>query len=160
MALTSTRPYLIRAIYEWILDNHCTPYLLVDAGVVGVQVPRHVINDGQVVLNLSPMAVDRLELGLEEIRFNARFSGQSHVVIVPVPAVQAIYAKENAQGMMFPPEEAEASESPDPAAATSVEESPAWAEGGVPGEMLSGPDPAAAEAPRPERGRPNLKIVK
>ncbi len=160
MALTSTRPYLIRAIYDWILDNQCTPYLLVDAGVAGVQVPRHVVNDGQVVLNLSPMAVDRLELGLEEIRFNARFSGKSHVVIVPVPAVQAVYAKENAQGMMFPPEEAEGSEVLDPAAATPQEESPAWAEGGVPGEMLSGPNPAAADAPRPERGRPNLKIVK
>jgi stringent starvation protein B len=160
MALTSTRPYLIRAIYDWILDNQCTPYLLVDAGAPGVQVPRHVVNDGQVVLNLSPLAVDRLELGLEEIRFNARFSGQSHAVIVPVRAVQAVYAKENAQGMMFPPEEAEGGEVLDPTAATPREESPAWAEGAVPGEMLSGPNPAATEAPRPERGRPNLKIVK
>ena len=159
MALTSTRPYLIRAIYEWILDNQCTPYLLVDAGTAGVQVPRHVINDGQVVLNLSPMAVDRLELGLDEIRFHARFSGQSHLVIVPVPAVQAIYAKENAQGMMFPPEEDDAA-SADPIQATPQSESPAWADGGVPGEMLSGPNPAATDAPRPERGRPNLKIVK
>jgi stringent starvation protein B len=160
MALTSTRPYLIRAIYDWILDNRCTPYLLVQAGVPGLQVPPQVIKDGQVVFNLSPMAVDRLDLGLKEIRFHARFSGQSHLVIVPVAAVQAIYAKENAQGMMFPPEEAEAAESLDPAAASSPEESPAWADGGVPGEMRSGPNAAPAEAPRPERSRPHLKIVK
>lgn len=102
--MTSNRPYLIRAMYEWIGDNGMTPYLLVDAAHAGVRVPVQAIQDGRVVLNIAPRAVAHLEMGNEEIRFMARFSGVSHTVVVPVAAVHAIYAQESGQGMMLPVE--------------------------------------------------------
>ena len=101
-SMTSNRPYLIRAMYDWISDNGLTPYLLVDARIDGVRVPPFAVKDGQVVLNVAMRAVADLELGNERVRFRARFSGASHDVIVPIAAVLAIYAQENSQGMMFP----------------------------------------------------------
>ncbi|MBB5015171.1 ClpXP protease specificity-enhancing factor [Rehaibacterium terrae] len=103
--MTSNRPYLIRAMYEWIGDNGMTPYLLVDASHPGVQVPPQAVQEGRVVLNIAPRAVAQLELGNQEIRFMARFSGVSQPVLVPVAAVHAIYAQETGQGMMLPAEE-------------------------------------------------------
>jgi stringent starvation protein B len=100
--MTSNRPYLVRAMYEWIADNALTPYLLVDAGIDGVQVPNQAVKDGRVVLNIAGRAVAQLDLGNEEIRFMARFSGVSQSVRVPLPAVLAIYAQETGQGMMLP----------------------------------------------------------
>ncbi|MCK7592564.1 ClpXP protease specificity-enhancing factor [Pseudomarimonas salicorniae] len=100
--MTSNRPYLVRAMYEWISDNALTPYLLVDAGIEGVQVPSQAVKDGRVVLNIAGRAVAQLELGNDEIRFMARFSGVSQSVRVPMPAVLAIYAQETGQGMMLP----------------------------------------------------------
>ena len=100
--MSSNRPYLIRAMYDWISDNGLTPYLLVDARAEGVRVPSGAVKDGQVVLNVAVRAVSDLELGNQRIRFMARFSGVSHEVEVPVGAVLAIYAQENGQGMMFP----------------------------------------------------------
>ncbi|MGH8528489.1 MAG: ClpXP protease specificity-enhancing factor [Nevskiales bacterium] len=98
----SQRPYLIRALHDWLLDNGHTPFLLVAAGEPGVMVPpQHVSKDGKIILNLSPRAVQGLQLGNEEIRFTARFSGASFTVIVPPEAVLAIYAKETGEGMMF-----------------------------------------------------------
>ena len=99
--MTSSRPYLIRALYQWILDNDTTPYILVDAEIDGVIVPEQFVQDGKVVLNINPSAVNALDLGDEMICFNARFSGQPMEVFIPVLAVLAIYAKENGQGMMF-----------------------------------------------------------
>ncbi len=104
--MTSNRSYLLRAVYEWISDNGLTPYLLVDARQPGVRVPQHAIKDGQIVLNVAMRAVSELELGNAFVRFSARFSGASQQVDVPVHAVLAIYAQENGQGMMFPPEAA------------------------------------------------------
>jgi stringent starvation protein B len=103
--MTSNRPYLLRALYEWIGDNGMTPYLLVDAGREGVQVPASAIKDGRVVLNIAARAVAQLELGSREVRFKARFGGVSQTVQVPVPAVLAIYAQETGQGMMLPDDE-------------------------------------------------------
>lgn len=100
--MSSNRPYLVRAMYEWIADNGLTPYLLVDAAGDGVQVPNQAIKDGRVVLNIAGRAVAQLELGNDEIRFMARFSGVSQSVHVPLPAVLAIYAQETGQGMMLP----------------------------------------------------------
>jgi len=100
--MTSNRPYLLRALYEWIGENDMTPYLLVDAGREGVQVPPSTIKDGRVVLNIAARAVAQLDLGNREIRFMARFGGVSQSVIVPVAAVLAIYAQETGQGMMLP----------------------------------------------------------
>ena len=99
--MTSSRPYLIRALYQWIVDNGVTPYVLVDAAVEGVDVPPQYIQDGKIVLNVAPMAVHNLTLGDDEITFNARFGGKGTDIFVPTEAVLAIYAKENGQGMMF-----------------------------------------------------------
>lgn len=101
MAMTSSRPYLIRALYEWILDNKCTPYVLVDANFKGVDVPQQYVKDGQIVLNVAPTAVVDLDIGNAEMRFNARFSGVATDVIVPISAALGIYARENGQGMLF-----------------------------------------------------------
>jgi stringent starvation protein B len=103
--LSSSRPYIIRALYEWVVDNNCTPYLLVDAERVGVQVPRQFVKDGQIVLNISPTAVMNLQLKNDCVFFDARFSGVSMQVNVPMPAILGIYARENGQGMMFDPNE-------------------------------------------------------
>lgn len=102
--MTSNRPYLVRAIYDWICDNNCTPYLLVDATRPGVRVPTHAVKDGRIVLNVAMRAVADLELGNDRIQFQARFGGVSQWVDVPQSAVLAIYAHENGQGMMFPVE--------------------------------------------------------
>lgn len=99
--MTSNRPYLLRAVHEWICDNGLTPYIVVDAAKPGVQVPPQAISDGRVVLNLAPRAIAHLEIGNDAISFMARFGGVSHAVSVPVAAVQAIYARENGQGMLL-----------------------------------------------------------
>lgn len=99
--MTSTRPYLIRAFYDWIVDNQKTPYILVDAEVEGVQVPREFVKDGHIVLNISPMACQGLHIQNDRIIFSARFSGVALQVCIPPKAVQAIYARENGRGMIF-----------------------------------------------------------
>ncbi len=108
--MTSNRPYLIRAIHEWLLDNQCTPYMLVSAEAEGVEVPRQYVKEGKIVLNISPQAVEGLQLGNDTVSFLARFGGVSQMVSVPVEAVLAIYAKENGRGMMFSEEEPEPDE--------------------------------------------------
>ncbi len=108
--MTSNRPYLLRALYDWISDNDLSPHLLVDAGIAGVRVPGSAIHDGRVVLNITARAVSKLEMDLQGVRFLARFGGVSQSVDVPIEAVLAIYARENGKGMMFPTDE-----SPDPA---------------------------------------------
>lgn len=105
MSMTSSRPYMIRALYEWIVDNKSTPYLLVDAYFEGVSVPQEFVNkDGQIVLNISPGAVKDLLVSNEHLTFNARFGGVPTDIFVPCGAILGIYAKENGQGMIFEPE--------------------------------------------------------
>jgi len=101
MQMTSSRPYLVRAMYQWIADNGMTPHLLVDVSVDGVQVPVEHVQNGKIILNIAPMAITGLVLGDADITFSARFSGQSMSIFIPVEAVLAVYAKENGQGMMF-----------------------------------------------------------
>ncbi len=113
MELTPTRPYLIRAFYDWIVDNDLTPYILVDALYQGVQVPQEFISDGKIVLNLTPSAISNLELGNEWISFSARFAGKSMDIFIPVLSVTAIYAQENGRGMVFHDEETPAPPPPD-----------------------------------------------
>lgn len=98
---TSRRPYLIRAMYDWLVDNDFSPHLLVDIAVEGVQVPPGYAQDGKIVLNVSPTAVRGLSLENEGISFEARFSGRAMTVWVPTHAVLAIYARENGEGMML-----------------------------------------------------------
>lgn len=99
--MTSSRPYLIRAIYDWIVDNNFTPYLLVNAENDNAIIPREYVEDGKIVLNINPTAISNLQLGNDYIMFDARFSGKAMEVSIPVIAVLAIYAQENGQGMMF-----------------------------------------------------------
>jgi stringent starvation protein B len=139
--MTSNRPYLLRAIYDWISDNGLTPYLLIDATGEGVRVPPQVVKNGQVVLNIAMRAVANLELGNDWIGFSARFSGVSHSVRVPVGAVLALYAQENGQGMMFPAEE-EGGNTPPPAPAP---DEPPSGQGGD---------------DKPKRGAPFLRVIK
>jgi stringent starvation protein B len=101
MSMTSHRPYLVRALNEWILENDCTPYILVNAFETGVLVPQNFVKDGQIVLNISPIAVQGLVITNEGIEFNGRFGGIPTRVYVPTAAILGIYAKENGQGMIF-----------------------------------------------------------
>lgn len=137
--MKSSRPYVVRALYEWIIDNACTPYVLVDAEHPGAQVPRQHVRDGQIVLNISATAVMALQIGNDEMTCNARFGGVPMQVIVPMGALLGIYARENGQGMMF---EAERPTEPptDPAGGTDV-----GASSGSAGKGTS---------------RPSLKVVK
>jgi stringent starvation protein B len=143
--MTTNRPYLLRAIYDWISDNNLTPYVLVDAGFAGVRVPPQVVKNGQVVLNLAMRAVANLDLGNEWISFQARFSGVSQAIQIPVQAVLALYAQENGQGMMFPAEE-EGGDTPPPA----------------PGPDDTTPAPGADDTggDKPKRSTPHLRVVK
>ena len=103
--MTSRKPYLIRACYDWIVDNNLTPYILVDANYPGLDIPREHVADGRIVLNISPNACRGLHLENDKILFTARFSGIAIQIFVSPAAVLAIYAKENGEGMEFPKEE-------------------------------------------------------
>ncbi|WP_254063437.1 ClpXP protease specificity-enhancing factor [Rhodanobacter sp. L36] len=142
-SMSSNRPYLLRAIYDWISDNNLTPYVLVDAGFEGVRVPPQVIKNGQVVLNLAMRAVANLDLGNEWISFQARFSGVSQAIHIPVQSVLALYAQENGQGMMFPADES--GDTPPSPASEPGDEPPPRNDGG---------------GDKPKRGAPFLRVVK
>lgn len=107
MKMTPNRPYLLRAFYEWIVDNEGTPYLVVDATFPKVKVPVQFVQNGQIVLNINPSAVGNLQLGNDAVTFNARFGGQPFALYIPVQAVLAIYARENGAGTVFTLEEEE-----------------------------------------------------
>lgn len=131
--MTPTRPYFLRAVYEWIVDNDCTPYMAVNATISSVQVPSEHVVDGKIILNLSPGAIANLHISNDAVEFGARFSGVARNIFVPMPAVLGIYAKENGQGMAFPADEYDGS-----------------------ADATSEPEP---EPPRPT-GKPTLKVVK
>ncbi|BDZ73474.1 MULTISPECIES: ClpXP protease specificity-enhancing factor [Methylophaga] len=103
--MTSQKPYLIRAIHEWLLDNASTPYVLVNTEYDGVQVPTDFVRDGRIVLNIAPDAVRDLHINNDWLSFSARFAGKPMDIFIPVIAVQAIYSKENNEGMFFPEED-------------------------------------------------------
>ncbi|MGL4674264.1 MAG: ClpXP protease specificity-enhancing factor, partial [Wohlfahrtiimonas sp.] len=102
--MTSNKPYIIRAFYEWILDNNVTPYIAVDATLPYVEVPEQYVSEGKIILNLLPSAIHNLSLGNEWISFSTRFNGVSVDINAPIGAVVAIYARENGHGIEFPPE--------------------------------------------------------
>ncbi|ABE56473.1 Stringent starvation protein B [Shewanella denitrificans OS217] len=105
-AITANRPYLLRAYYEWLMDNHLTPHVVVDAFVKGTQVPQQFVKDGQIVLNIAEGAVANLHIGNDFVEFNARFGGVPQQVVVPLAAIVAIYARENGAGTVFDMEDA------------------------------------------------------
>lgn len=139
--MSSSRGYLMRAIYEWIVDNECTPYVLVDAELENVDVPEAYVQDGRIVLNVAPRAVMNLDISNESLSFSARFSGVENFIFVPLPAVIGIYARENGQGMLFEVEED--FEPPVP-----------------PDGDGEGPDAGGPDSTRPQVKKPSLKIVK
>ena len=99
--MTPSKPYLVRALYEWLLDNEMTPHVLVDANAESVMIPQGIATDGKVVLNLAPSAIQQLEMTNEYLSFSARFSGVAQNVYCPMTSVLAIYARENGEGTMF-----------------------------------------------------------
>jgi stringent starvation protein B len=112
--MTSTRPYLLRAMHEWMLDNGLTPQIVVDASGESVQVPKEFVEDGRVVLNVSPSAVRELSLGNDEVAFMARFGGRPYRICVETARVMAIVARENGAGLSFPSEERDGDGEPPP----------------------------------------------
>jgi len=114
MAMTSSVPYLLRAINEWILDNNLTPYLIVDAAVKDTTVPLEFVKDGQIVLNISPTAIRDLIVGDEYVAFSGRFGGVPHEIFAPIESVLGIVAKENGEGMWFPREDVSPEPPPKP----------------------------------------------
>ncbi|MGP9543573.1 MULTISPECIES: ClpXP protease specificity-enhancing factor [unclassified Psychrobacter] len=104
-SITPTRPYMVRALYQWIEDNALTPYLMVDATADNVQIPTEHVQDGRIVLNIASRATGNMSMENDYIHFSARFGGVSQEIWVPLTAVMGIYAKENSQGMFFDPKE-------------------------------------------------------
>jgi stringent starvation protein B len=119
MTMNSSRPHIVRALYEWILENECTPYILVNAFDDDVEVPQEHVKDGQIILNIAPSAVQNLVIRNEAVDFDGRFAGIPKRVYVPITAVMGIYAKENGQGMIFETE-GRLPEPPTPPASTKV----------------------------------------
>ncbi|MFL6694578.1 MAG: ClpXP protease specificity-enhancing factor [Ramlibacter sp.] len=161
---TSTRPYLIRALYDWCTDNGLTPYVAVQVDD-SVQVPREYVKNGEIVLNISFDATSSLKLGNEFIEFKARFAGTAREIIVPVNRVIAIYARENGQGMAFPVPAAGSADDATPRGAplASVPASAASGDNDPKVVQLVTPDPPSpgTEPPKPPSGpRPALKRVK
>jgi stringent starvation protein B len=135
--IRSRRPYLLRAMHEWISDCDQTPHIVVDASLQGVEVPRQYVQGGKIILNVSNHATSNLSLGNDVVRFRARFGAATHDVMVPIIAVLGIYARETGQGLIF--SEADA---PPPQPPTAPTEAP------------------AGSAPEVKRAKPTLKVVK
>jgi stringent starvation protein B len=132
----SRRPYLLRAMHEWISDSNQTPHIVVDASIEGVEVPRQYVQGGKIILNVSSNATSLLSLGNDVVRFRARFGAATYDVSVPIVAVLGIYARETGQGMIF----SEADTPPQPPAPPS--------------------EPAPATTGEGKRSKPTLKVIK
>jgi len=136
----SRRPYLLRAMHEWISESDCTPHIVVDASIEGVEVPRQYVRDGKIVLNLSWNATQQLVMGSDKVCFNGRFGATSMTVSIPIDAVLAVYARETGQGMIFADDES-----------------------GPPPQPPEPPQPSTDQPPEPPQrpaGRAKLKVVK
>ncbi|UAA38428.1 ClpXP protease specificity-enhancing factor [Paraneptunicella aestuarii] len=161
--MTPNQPYLLRAYYEWIVDNDLTPHLAVDAEVEGVEVPREHVKDGQIVLNVSPTACVDMQMGNEWIMFNARFSGVSRRLVIPCKAVLAIFARENGAGTIFMQQDGQSAEQGEMEAEAVAQEKSPVSQGlkSVDGrEEVESEGNHSAEPPKPPKGRPSLKVVK
>jgi len=170
--MSPSKPYMIRAIWEWVIDNELTPHLMVDALYPGTLVPQQFVRDGQIVLNVAPSAVVGLDLDNAGVSFNARFSGIAHDIYVPVAAVLGIYARENGRGMMFEPEEYPEDDESQDSSSTSiadstpislVEESSSEGSEQVDNDSSDHGDDEPTPPKgggRPKRGKPFLKVVR
>lgn len=153
-AMSPRRPYLLRAMYEWLVDNQLTPHLVVNASVTGCQLPWEFVKNGQIVLNVSPTAVAQLQMHNEFVEFNARFSGKPHHVVAPMAAVMALYARENGAGTLFE-EEAYYSEERD---ISLTDDEPTAT--GAPPAVEPAPEASNKQSSKPKRKTSHLKVVK
>ncbi len=151
-SMTSTKPYIVRAFYDWISDNQLTPYIVVDVSVYGVMVPMAFVNDGQIILNISSSAIGSISMVGEQIEFSARFGGKLEHLVVPYGAIAAIYAKENGAGTTLAIEHPQAADIDD-----SQDDSVATALSSV--DYSSSTEEAAKEKPK-IKGRASLKVIK
>ena len=142
--MTSSRPYLLRALYEWLLDNQLTPYIMVDASIDTVRVPKAFVKDGKIVLNIAPPAVKEFELTNQFLSFNAYFSGVVHHLHVPIMAIGAIYSFENGRGMVFSAQEEE--DDPPPSGGET--------------DVVASPGKESTEKKPGKGSRPHLTVVK
>ncbi|OFC72167.1 ClpXP protease specificity-enhancing factor [Alteromonas confluentis] len=149
--MTSNQPYLLRAFYEWIVDNDLTPYIVVDATLQGVEVPQEFVKDGQIVLNVSPSACVNFTMDLDALSFQARFGGQPRQIYLPCYAVLAVYARENGAGTVFAVEED--MQLPETSGKDETDTLTA------PSADVSDGDSENAPVP-PKKGKPNLKVIK
>mgnify|MGYP000011514704 CR=1 FL=1 len=150
--MRSNRPYLLRAFFDWIVDNDCTPYIVVDAHFPGVEVPQDFVTDGQIVLNIAPRAVTNFDMNNEYVQLSTRFSGMPIDIYLPVGAVMGIYTQENGQGMVFEPENPEDEPPPPP---------PPSPKGPKP--VLTAAEKAVKNPPKPPasgKPKPSLRVVK
>ena len=161
------RPYLLRAMYEWIVDNGMTPHILVDARSNQVSVPRQYVKDGNIVLNISPTATNNLMMRNDEVTFNARFGGKAFSIWLPMWSVMAIYARETQEWVSFPPEEYTEQVAADDQTDTVVETpvlslatatASADADTNVSETSTDGDEPPPS--PKPTKSRPSLRVVK
>ncbi|MFV9997175.1 MAG: ClpXP protease specificity-enhancing factor [Arsenophonus endosymbiont of Dermacentor nuttalli] len=160
LGMSPRRPYLLRAHYEWLLDNNMTPHLVVDVNVFGVNVPMEYAQKGQIILNITPSAVANFELTNEIVSFNARFSGVPRHVEVPMSAIIAIYGRENGAGMMFEPEPEYENNTGN--SVTQSENLVLVSDNELSNEeqkvtLISSPDD---EPPTPPKRRPTLRVIK
>ncbi|MGM0988466.1 MAG: ClpXP protease specificity-enhancing factor [Pseudomonadota bacterium] len=151
--MQSSRPYIARALYQWLLDNELTPYIVVDAEQAGVEVPRQFVQNGQIVLNLAPTAVRDFAMENEAVSFSARFGGRPMQVMVPIEAMIAIYARENGVGMVFGHEPVIPTEAVD-----AEEKEPRLNE--VESVDDVSPDEGHGDEEPPRKGRPSLRVIK
>lgn len=150
--MKSQRPYLLRALYEWIVDSEEVPYLLVDANVDGVEVPKEHVQDGQIVLNVGPSAVKDLHVGEDYMMLGSRFNGRHFDIVLPMMAIKAIYCKDSGEGMVFPEETN--SQAATPAALTAD----ALKEPGRSEQEASSSDQGPDKGPEDD-GKPTLRLV-
>ena len=146
--MRSNRPYLLRAFYDWIVDNDCTPYIVVNAHYPGVEVPQDFVTDGQIVLNIAPRAVSSFEMNNDHLQLSTRFSGMPIDIYLPVGAVMGIYTQENGQGMVFEPEDPEDSPPEPPKGPQAI--------------SADRQKPSKKSSTKPSKGKvkPSLRVVK
>ncbi|HGJ5873669.1 MULTISPECIES: ClpXP protease specificity-enhancing factor [Arsenophonus] len=160
LGMSPRRPYLLRAHYEWLLDNNMTPHLVVDVNIFGVNVPMEYAHKGQIILNITPSAVGNLELTNESVSFNARFGGVPRHVEVPMSAIIAIYGRENGAGMMFEPEPEYESGAGDSIAQSENLVLVSDTELSNEAQEITSISSSDDEPPTPPKGRPTLRVIK
>lgn len=160
LGMSPRRPYLLRAHYEWLLDNNMTPHLVVDVNIFGVNVPMEYAHKGQIILNITPSAVGNLELTNESVSFNARFGGVPRHVEVPMSAIIAIYGRENGAGMMFEPEPEYESGAGDSIAQSENLVLVSDTELSNEAQEITSISSSDDDPPTPPKGRPTLRVIK